>query len=389
MARILMFAEPFGFGPAGSLMLLRNLINNKEHKWRYLGANYTDEIVNRVKFDKVKLLDANEMYKFEHIGKELDWAQVIISGTDFEVVRHACTLHKKVVIFDPISWYWKKFPLFYDKDMLYICQNFTGVEERINSLSQEIKANFVISAPPIYKKRENNRVKKGQVLVNMSGFYNPVHVLDAYPEFVLGCFVDALKLSDGWDNIIFTGNRQVIEKLNPNSLKRGFKFNTFSHQDMLSQIAQSALFFTTPGLNSCLEAFAYGTPTFFLPPQNDSQLFQLLEFQNQGLAIANTDWYSIAGNKRFQPTKSQKVEIKKLDKYMHYCINNREYRDKLVQTIATALNWGENHWYEIAQKQRQFLINLRKKQTSLSEILAGEFERMMVETENRNEPVKQ
>jgi hypothetical protein len=59
---------------------------------------------------------------------------------------------------------------------------------------------------------------------------------------------------------------------------------TLDQDAYLAALASAERFLTAPGLNAPFEAFRFGVPTSFLPPQNLTQVCQLVHFQRADLA---------------------------------------------------------------------------------------------------------
>jgi hypothetical protein len=298
MHDVLLVAEPFGFGPAGSLMTLRESVRWRAKTWRYLGPEYTRSIVDGAGLDGCCFYDSARGLAPDEMRRHVSRADVVVCGTDFSAAVAAVDHGKRVVILDPLFWYWREIPRLPRDRLLWLCVNFPGVRERIESLpSPERQGLLVVSLGDAGRPS----VKKDLSLltINLSGWYNPVCTFDGYSAFVLEALLPVLERicteQSSIRRVTLCGNSACLPEIQTALTRRGLRLETLSHHAMQVQIAQSGLLLTTPGLNATLEAFRHGTCVAWLPPQNDSQLLQLLAYQKADLAECPTDWYALAG----------------------------------------------------------------------------------------------
>ena len=235
----------------------------------------------------------------------------MICGTDFSAAAAAVEHEKRLVILDPLFWYWHEIPRLPRGRLLWLCVNFPGVRTRIARLpAPERRGLLLVSLGGTASPVERDPCL---LTINLSGWYNPVRTFDGYSRILLEALLPVLEHCYGprapFRRVSICGNPAGVPDWQAALGQRGLRLATLGHREMQAQIARSGLFLTTPGLNASLEAFRHGTCVAWLPPQNDSQMLQLLEYQRAGLAECATDWYSLAGRPYHGRTGDQARDI--------------------------------------------------------------------------------
>ena len=127
-ARLLLNAEPFGFGPTAAIaecfLHLRPLFQTIG----YLGKGHTLDLQKPLPYDRIHDLEREE--NPEAVFADYD---IFFTALDFEMAGKALAHGLTVIIYDPLTWYWKTIPAVVRDVDLYIAQNFFGVEERLKS----------------------------------------------------------------------------------------------------------------------------------------------------------------------------------------------------------------------------------------------------------------
>jgi hypothetical protein len=353
--KILLVAEPFGFGPVGSLMSCRKQLSHENYTWRYAGAHFTGSVITGEEFDDVLLMQDNFDITDSRLCRFIDWADIIISGTEFRLNKVLKDPDKKLIIYDPLFWFWPFPPKICFPNTFYICQNFINLDRK--KIPGQYKNRFFIVNPPIYKKKTNKTLPWfSKLIIHLCGLVNPVCILDGYYEFVLDSIVD-IKSDILWKDIAITGNKLILQEL-AGSYSSKLNLTCMNHSGMIRAVESCNLFVTSPGLNSSLEAMSLDIPAAFLPPQNNSQAAQLDVFQNYNLSPLSMDWHSITNHRwNWQNTKPAEA-IQELKNALHYCKSHPGCSGKFKDNLSTLLNMNEREWWNIQKKQKAFFESL-------------------------------
>ena len=169
----------------------------------------------------------------------------------------------------------------------YIIEDFPAVSERVAHFQQLLKNYSIV--PPLLDISSIPKIETTEktLLVNFGGAESPYlkpGVNTQYPAMMVELLIAALGHSPFQKIIIATGQKAVRSiKARVTQMPQHIKVCTLSHVEFLQQLKHAHAFFTAPGLNAPFEGFYYGVPTFFLPPQNFTQVFQLKIYQEHGI----------------------------------------------------------------------------------------------------------
>lgn len=354
--RVLLVAQPFAFGPVGSLMTIRRQICRNDLEWSYLGPEYTEQVVDSALFENVTYLNSGELETGNIFENAITYADVIVSGTEFRHMEMVVKKGRKLVIYDPLFWFWQTVPPFVSPNMTYVCQNFPGVESRVASLDDKIRDLFHIT-PPMIQLSDASRSSEPHLVINLCGFVNPIGTLVGYDEIIARSLTEALKDSR-WQKVTVTGCLDAMPGLSMLLPSSVFELRRLSHLEMMDCIRSAWLFLTCPGLNSTMEAMSMGIPTAFLPPQNSSQAFQFEVFQREGVSDGNVNWCAMAGEGAMWKRGDQAQSINALGAAMKQFKNETWQRHELVKTLRRALAVDDSELENLARRQGSFYASL-------------------------------
>ena len=290
-SRILMQAEAFGFGPTAAIAELFPVIRERVENIAYIGEGHTHHLQRLLPYNKIYDwgLAGGLMKKkafFFEVAKNYD---VFITASDFEAATWAKEAGLKVIIYDPLTWYWKEIPQMVRQADLYISQNFLGVMERLKSHPDEFPETIVVPAIVSGLDSLEPSITSNQLLVNLGGLSNPYidnSDLIVFAHFILGGVRESIEKS--FDNVVFTGNRIISE-----NLKSEFLVQTHQPHEVQQLLADSSIAIMTGGLGNIYEAAAMGRRVIWLPPANDSQGQQLKLLKQKGMIDAFIDWHHL------------------------------------------------------------------------------------------------
>ncbi|EYF08704.1 hypothetical protein [Chondromyces apiculatus] len=366
MKKVLMVADPFGFGGVGSLMSCRELLSPLDLTFRFLIPAFARDLVDAAHREHCTFYEG----KRAPIEAHLPWCDILWSATESHSIHEAAKAGKRVIFYDPIFWFWATVSPFHVPDMLYLCQNFPGVPERVQALPPAIRSTLRVVAPrtfPRPAKRPSDAPP--HLLVNLCGLHNPVRILHGYTELVTSCLLDALA-DTRWARVTIAGWRPElahIERRDPRVVCR-----PLSHEEMIQGMSTADLLLSSPGLNSAMEAMALGTPVVFLPSQNASQARQLRTFVAHGLTPTATDWDTLADT----PTRWEDLDdpqaMDRFAQLLETCAASPERVDALRKVLSELVRLDPPALASVADKQAEFFASLSRGHGSLAEVLAAE-----------------
>ncbi|HYH65329.1 MAG TPA: hypothetical protein VD866_11595 [Urbifossiella sp.] len=368
MTNVLLLAEPFGYGPAATLLKCRRCLAGLPLRWRYVGPEYTRPLVDPADFDGCAFPGALDSLDSPEVAVARAWADVVLSGTEFRVAGDAAWRGKRLVVFDPLFWFWPEVPPVSVPGMVYLCQNFPGVPDRVAALPPNERGRFVVVAPP--RVAVEPAAGRAQVVVNLCGLHNPVRVLADYPRYVLDCLGRALR-GTGWESVLVVGNLPPAAAGWVGGEPGRVTVRTLPHAEMIEHMAGAALVLTSPGLNTALEAMAVGVPTLFLPPVNNSQAAQLDRFRAAGLVPVLTDWSSLTGLGRVWDDPNPARSLDGIARCLEACRQSAEYTGRFIEALRRALTLVLTARRELAARQAAFYAGLERGWPTVEEVWAA------------------
>ena len=269
--KVLAITQNFGFGPTSMLNRALNLLPQNCEIDGYI-PEHLEPLIDRclgvqiIGHDLPDVSDLKDNY------------DIVVVACDYEVARKLHKIIKKVIIFDMLFWFWPTIDEIVNQDVLVIVQNFLGVKERVNGRpSIKVVGPMVPKIPIIDKESEAS----SKALVNLGGFTSPFNrkkQADGYVDIILPTL---RTIVDSFDHVNVIGGKSLVNLLQSLDHSLTAEIDIVSHENAISMISRTSMYFTTPGLGSIYESFSSETPTFFLPPTNLTQHFQLSRIVNE------------------------------------------------------------------------------------------------------------
>ena len=295
--KVLFNAEPFGFGPSAAIAEIFPYVRKQARHLCYIGEKHTLDIQSRYPYNRIidctgqgSATDRKAMY-LRHLREH----ELFITACDLEVAGWAKEAGLEVVIYDPLSWYWKEVcPAITNAD-LYLVQNFLTVDERLQQNRNKLPQTIVV--PPIVSNLHLHQEKNPQseaslLLVNTGGLMNPLAnaaTMMNYAKIMMNCISQTL--GSHYDQLRFLGSRTLSE-----ATRDQFEVRTVSPDQAQAVLQQSTVALMTPGLGNIFEAAALGKKVIWLPPANDSQGQQLALLKQNHMVDASIDWHDLFPN---------------------------------------------------------------------------------------------
>ncbi|WP_257293998.1 glycosyltransferase family protein [Endozoicomonas sp. YOMI1] len=293
--KILFNAEPFGFGPSAAIGEIFPYVRKHARHLAYIGEKHTLDIQSKYPYNRIidcteqgSVTDRKEKY-LRHL-REYD---LFITACDLEVAGWAKEAGLEVIVYDPLSWYWKEVSPAITHADLYLVQNFLTVQERLqenrNKLPETIVVPSIVSGLQSHQDKHPQTNTASLLLVNTGGLMNPLvnsSVMMNYAKIIMNCINQTL--GSHYDQLHFLGSRTLAE-----ATRDQFEVQTLAPDQVQDVLQQSTVALMTPGLGNIFEAAALGKKIIWLPPANDSQGQQLTLLKQNHMVDASIDWHDI------------------------------------------------------------------------------------------------
>ena len=265
MLKILLNAEPFGFGPAAAIANIFDLIKDKGYIIDYIGEGHTNDLQLKLNYNKIINIS-----QFDSVINDYDY---FITAMDFKLAEKAIKRNIKTIFYDALTWFWKDIKL---KPYAYISQDFVGVETNFNVI--ECNNKYIIN--PLLSKHTKQSEKYN--VLNFGGLEN-CYFNDKDTITYIQNIIEPILNHCNIDYIL--GSVKHVKKL-----KDRYNIQTLPYEEMQVLLSNTNNLFCTTGLGNIYEANKYKLNTIFLPPTNDSQGQQLEIIKDKILIENNLDW---------------------------------------------------------------------------------------------------
>lgn len=287
--RVLLNAEPFGFGPTSLIGEIFPYLRNSIQRLSYIGTGHTLDIQRHLPYDNIYEYADKGISSYNDLADSYD---VFITACDFQAAQWAKSLGLKVIIYDPLTWYWKEVPEIISQSDLYLSQNFFGVRQRLEKESEKFPEYRIV--PPVVSKLYNSVADEEEriLLVNFGGLANPYMTASVLKQYISTIIlVIDRELRPSFDKIYYLGSRKLAADVG--TLCKGCAIQTLLPQQVQQLLARSSLAFMTSGLGNIYEAATAGKKVVWLPPANDSQGQQVKALIRHHMIDFAIDWHDI------------------------------------------------------------------------------------------------
>ncbi len=277
--KLLLNAEPFGFGPTAAIAAFFPYLREKFQYMGYLGKDHTLDLQKDLPYETVHDVSKTPTEEIHRIMRQYDF---FVTALDFEMASFAQSVGLKVIIYDPLTWYWKFFPKIVKESDLYLAQDFFGVRERIQK-SKDLFPNNIQIVPPIVSQKRP-RISKKFTLINLGGLQNPFWSIDEVLQYAQ-TFVKAIKSCIPKDeDLVIATSSAIAAKLHDSRMR------SYNRTEMHNILENTKYAFMTSGLGNIYDAAKFDIPTVWLPPANDSQGQQIDLLKKHEMVDTRIDW---------------------------------------------------------------------------------------------------
>jgi hypothetical protein len=282
--RVLVTAQPFGFGPSAAMAQIFDHLRPRVGHLAFAGAGHTCDIHTQLPYDAVHRLPVDGCAEaFRRLCADHDASLI---ACDFAAAEAARDAGIPFGVYDPILWFWPRWPSIVESAALYMCQDFFGVRERVRDAGRE---NVVVVPPMSPTLSPAAESRNPHVLVNLGGICNPFHsqeVSVSYARLVMTVVPAAARL---YPEVHVATSQPIVNHLRHEVPAA----RTISPREAQRLLGTGELAAMTPGLGNIYEAAALAKRVLWLPPANNSQGQQLDILRERGLAPFAADWHDI------------------------------------------------------------------------------------------------
>ena len=295
MAKIIVVAQNYAFGPIGKLLTITPYLTRNGHKLTFIGDGTAYQLGCKENFNKIIRVNTDSPEFEKKMINTFNKADFLLSSMDMASVRLAQRVGLPVIWLDTLFWWRNEIPEYIQKVDCYIKQNTLDDRKNMKLYGTNIKNLYGVN-PLVELVVIKTKKLKNQAMVAFGGMeaqkWYRVGKETNYPYIILK-LLEKVDFSE-FDRVLITGNERIIKKMRLLKTNKKFVFETFSHFHFVQELANSKLVLMAPGLETPLEAFTYGVPVIFLPPSNSSNYMQLDNFIKKNVAIMNihfSDYY--------------------------------------------------------------------------------------------------
>lgn len=289
MARLILTAENFAFGPVSKLLFVADLLSKKGHRMEFAGFGTSLQLAKHFPFDAIYEIDTDDPSSEKKLKDVIAKADMLISSMDLPSVVIAKQLKVPVVWIDCLFWFWESiFEPVLDVD-LYVRE--LSMEDGANEAEFGPKIKNLFSVCPILGKIEKTK-RVNQALIAYGGgeasHWYKVGRDTNYPFLMTSILQNYVDWSQ-FDRVIVATGEHIIRELKQKFQDICFEFECLPQDKFLHGLLCSEILITTGGLVTTESAFQYEIPIIFLPSSNNSHYILLDELRNKGLAPASVE----------------------------------------------------------------------------------------------------
>lgn len=277
-ARVVVTAEPFGFGPASKMLAVAARLKK-------LGADVT--VVARGTANELAVAGglAALPERSPAARSAIDQADACLNVMNFDFTMSHDAGDLPTVYLDTLFWFWRHDPWASLRAAAYFAQWFPGVGLAVARASGRGGPTVEIVGPILPVVPKGSAAREDMILVNFGGLdsdYARVGLDTLFPRTVVEAILPVLR-DRSRSRIVVAGGASTVAAVR-DLIRPPDEAACLSPSRFQEMLRRATLLITTPGLEVPIEAFVARTPTVFLPPFSPTQAHQLAVFRRAGLA---------------------------------------------------------------------------------------------------------
>lgn len=331
-------AVPFCFGPIATLLSVTDTLAARGAKIIYLASGPSAQLL-RLSHPQAEVLPCNSVNCEEVAAHRelLKSADLVLTNTNPELAVWALEWGCRVALLDTLFWMWDQIDRRLASCRPYIIQDFVGVEEQKCRISGFENAPVVGPLVPPQAAPIPASERRNWLVVSFGGVDCPLVAPDApkYPEGVIDPICKALDRSNPFEEVFICGGGNLAERLSKFALPRNARVECLPHCEHIEKLRRCRAAVLSPGLTSFFEVLRAGTPAFFLPPQNYSQVLQLRTYREMGVAPFSLSWDDLGLGKDLGPYWPEAPAVAQVRECLGAFTRSPKHQQQLTDRLAT------------------------------------------------------
>ncbi len=328
--RLLLSAEPFGFGPTAAIAEFFPFLRERFATIGYVGTGHTLDLQRPLPYDAIHALPTGEGSQAQTLEEIFEQYDLVVTALDFDIAQRAQQAGLKVVIYDPLTWFWTSIHPMVARADLYIAQDFFGVRERIAARKELFRSPLVV--PSIIPEDTPEFGPRTHILLNLGGLSNPYWSAEQtsdYARLIVEAFTAAVAHRP--EPKLIAGNSAITRELHQ------FGVRNYSLTEFRKVIGTAKCALMTSGLGNIFDSALFGTPTLWLPPANDSQALQRNLLADHGMVDGSLTWDKLVPSQPVDYTKDQRTILQSIAAAVGAACSDTGIKQQLSAAIAHQL----------------------------------------------------
>lgn len=361
--KIVAEASPYCFGSTSVLLSIAKQLS-EEHSISIICDKIVSKQFHSHKelFDSIRVEEFSDEKKYSKNEDLIKNADLYISVMNWIGLKKIKELDKKFVYIDIL--FWKNDAVTYSMKNAdyYLLESYPNVKKDLRKFSSKINNPIIVN--PLFDRGIKNEPngKENKVMVNLGGGESPLikpNKNSRYGELILKILkeLDYGGMFSKYNEINICSGRKRIEELKDVSdIFPKPNFKSLPHKEYIDELSKSKIFLTSPGLNGPYEGFYLDIPTFFLPPQNLTQIFHLKDYIEYGLAPKEISYKKYFPdfdiNKQFDEEREISRVLNKIDEVIE--------KEEIIKNISEVIlqDFKSKNFNEKIGLQKKYLDDL-------------------------------
>jgi len=335
MKSILLFSNPFGYGPSGKLLsIAKYLIKNTTQTEVILcGSQYLLQIAgSEFRFILVEDRDEEAISK---LLKSIPNEKYVLSSQNRFAIKAAIKNNIPSAFLDGLAWFWNKFPDDHFLADIIFWLNYPNIKKSIPEQFKD-KINIIhgITEPQLIDKK----IKRNGIVMYIGGCKNPLTPIPySYLDLIAKLF-DAVSVTEDVE-VCMDPESQLY--LNDRKISKNFR--RYDHSQFIQRLTNSKMFITNGGQSATVESVSVDTPVSFFLPINLSQ-FALIDKLNSPISkFLSLNWKNYVRIPKDVNKFSEKEALELLECKSKEILKNKNKLQKLKRDFVKFLKLEPSH----------------------------------------------
>ncbi len=348
--KILCDAISFGYGPVGKLLAISPFLPDS---WSLtlLASNSSYALAKKSNFNNIILCDTESVIDLHNRRSLFLESDLFVNIMNPISVKFAKQIGTPIATIDSLFWMWHELTDELLGSQIYYIQNFFGIQSQL----QKYKPQNEIIVGPIVDPRFITTCRTNQLLIALGGLRSKLIIPGEntnYPH-IIGEILSVSLSSHTFDKVVVVGDAEAMLSSRYHWKIPRATYLTLSHEDFLLELSKSSLLLTSPGLTTIYEAFSYGIPTIFLPPQNFSQFLILNFLKDAGVAPYCIRWEDFYPELEIYLGLPEAEGVQRILLCIASFQNDKRSQQKAIDYLSTIFQ--KDNWQVMARQQSGFV----------------------------------